>query len=555
MADLNRRDFLKGAAVMGAIGVAGVTGGCSPSNSTTSGAASQGDETTSESGVTRWSWETAPEPIADNEIVETREADVLIIGAGLAGCAAAARAAEMGASVIVLEKNTEPSSRGVHYASSDSKLMREAGLVCDINAATAQWSSECCGYCDEEIIGLYMDRSPEVMDWLIDQTDAEGYTAVLYGGYYQGEGSHKEYPGTHMFVNSEGGRDVDEHGHRIPTYVLHQNATESGAEFIFEMPAEQLIKDGDKVIGTIAKGVDGYRKFIGNKGVILATGDIGSDKEMLECYAPAALLPEKNSYTPIGCNTGDGHKMGLWVGGQMETPALPTMIHLIAYGFYSFATLNVNANGTRYMNEDNWVQPKSNNILRQPGGKQYAWAILDSKWPTKIGATIPMGGGQFWDDMAREYGKEWTPDTVQKNIETYLDDGRAFTASTIEELAALIEADEDTLAQTVNRYNELSQADVDEDFRKKSELLSTIDTPPYYALKFGPTLLCVPGGLNVNTSLQVLDSERNPIEHLYAIGNTAGGRYGNEYPVAINGTSHGSALTFGYVVAENIVNV
>lgn len=64
----------------------------------------------------------------------------------------------------------------------------------------------------------------------------------------------------------------------------------------------------------------------------------------------------------------------------------------------------------------------------------------------------------------------------------------------------------------------------------------------------------MPGGLEINEQLQVLGEDDVPIEGLYAVGNVSGGRYAVDYPVFINGNSHGSAMTWGYVAAENIVN-
>jgi predicted oxidoreductase len=111
---------------------------------------------------------------------------------------------------------------------------------------------------------------------------------------------------------------------------------------------------------------------------------------------------------------------------------------------------------------------------------------------------------------------------------------------------------ERTFTRTFERYHEMVTRRQDEDFGKRQELLVPLDCPPYYALKFAPALLAVVGGLRVDAHMRVLDEARLPIGSLYAVGNTAGGRYGMDYPMLIPGNSHGTALTFGYLTGERL---
>ena len=204
------------------------------------------------------------------------------------------------------------------------------------------------------------------------------------------------------------------------------------------------------------------------------------------------------------------------------------------------------------MNEDTWIQAKSIRIMEQPGG-EYAWSVFDSNWADDVARSIPLAGGQFWDDMSRT-DPEWNPESATKVIEGALEAGLAVQADTLEELAAAMGVDEAIFLAEVENYNAMYEAGEDTQFHKRAELLSAIQQPPFYALKFGPSLLAMPGGLEINEKLQVLGEGDVPIEGLYAIGNVSGGRYAVDYPVFINGNSHGSAMTWGYVAAENIVN-
>jgi len=112
----------------------------------------------------------------------------------------------------------------------------------------------------------------------------------------------------------------------------------------------------------------------------------------------------------------------------------------------------------------------------------------------------------------------------------------------------------DTFLATVARYNELYQKQNDEDYGKRTALLTPIDKPPFYALKFGPSLLDVFGGVNTDVKLRVLDARDEPIPGLLAVGMVAGGLYGVDYPLLFNGNSHGRCLTWARQAAETIAN-
>ena len=144
----------------------------------------------------------------------------------------------------------------------------------------------------------------------------------------------------------------------------------------------------------------------------------------------------------------------------------------------------------------------------------------------------------------------FNPDAVAARIQWGLDAGYTVMADTPEELAEKMGVDPVGFAETLKRYNEMCAKGHDDEFGKRKELLIPLDKPPYIARKFGPALLAVVGGVKVNLQMQVLDSSCVHIPGLYAIGNTAGGRYGVDYPMLIPGNSHGSALTFGYLLGR-----
>lgn len=562
--EITRRSLFR---LGGAATVAGALGVASLSYPTASTAFAAED-----AQAVRWSWEVAPDPIDDADIVDVIEDDYLVIGAGIAGVSTACSLAENGASVTVIDKSNTYSYRGGHYGSCNSGRWKAAGVEHEPADIARDWIAQCNSRCNERLVWQFLNRSGEALDWVADKVENHGGTVRLLGVVYKGP-TYKEYEGTMMFIpgdveqgNAVGGgikNNASADGLTVANMAissLYDDAVNAGANFVFDTKAEQLIKEGDTVVGAIASDADGYKKYIGTKGVILATGDISGDDEMCEAYSPLMLRCQQTQYAPLGVNTGDGQKMGMWIGAKMEDGPLAPMIHPQGYVRISHYFLMTNTRGERFMNEDTWSQGKSLGALVTAGNNDHAWSIFDSAWLDQIPETIPTGGGMFWVPSGWEYGTPWTPDADQGFLDGGLENGMVKQADTVEELAAAIAADEpqfnqERFIEEFNRYNELCQAGKDTDFGKRSELLYELKNPPYYAAKFGGCRMTAPGGLLIDTSSRVLDHDDNPIPGLYAVGNVSGGLYAVDYPLVIPGNSHGRAITFGYLLGRQLTGV
>ena len=332
------------------------------------------------------------------------------------------------------------------------------------------------------------------------------------------------------------------------------------AQFVYEAPAVQLVKDGDRVVAVIAQQADGYHKYVGTKGIVLATGDISGDDEMCARYSPLMLRCGAKEYTPLGANTGDGQKMGLWVGAKLEEAPFSPMIHPQGFARINHFFLSVNTLGRRYMNEGVWAQGKSLGVLTTEGNADHAWTIIDSAWLEEIPQTLEIGGGMFWDSRSHMYGNDWAPRDDEGFFEAADRAGYIKQADTIAELGALI-AEEDpsfdveAFVAEVERYNEMCRNGKDTDFGKHPGLLFELANPPYFAAKSGPSRMVCPGGILINTNGECLDANDQPIPGLYAVGNVSGGPYGVDYPLVILGNRHGRAIAFGWLLGRELTDV
>lgn len=503
-------------------------------------------------GATRvtYEWEVAPEPITD--VIDTVDTDILVIGAGLAGCACACSAAENGGKVTVVEKFMQWNGRGGGFGAIKSRYMDELGIEVDKVNAKQHWIAQCASRCNEDLISKFFNNSEEASNWLLDKAEREG-CFIMVGAFYSHDDVYAEQPGYHMCMKPQDGRLTS--GGFVGAELCYLDAVDAGAEFVFNSPAVQLVKDGDRVTGCICETEDGYVQYNASKGVVLATGDIGGNLEMCKAYAPICVDYgfERTQYTPLGVNTGDGHKMGMWAGAALQDLPLPTMMHPQAFCWFHGPFLFVNDNGERFMCEDTWVQGKSLAINRQPNGE--AWSVFDANWKEDLTNGLPYGGGMFWDSF-RAYDAPITDaaDYFETQIPNYIEQGIAYQADTLEELAELIGCDPEVLTATVDRYNGMCEAGEDTDYYKKPIFLTPVKEGPFYALKVGPALLTVTGGLRVNKDFQCLNAEGEVVDGLYALGNVMGDITAVDYPINVAGNSHGRCITFGYMLGRDLAN-
>jgi len=547
---ISRRSFLKGVAV-GAAGIAaaGALAGCGEETGTKT-PPKEGEE------PKKLSFEVPPEPIPEKDIKETVTADVVVCGAGLAGMCAAISAAQAGAKVVLLEKGSTISLRGIDYGAVGSKIQESSGAKVDKVQAVREimrWG----GYkADQRVVSLWANYSGAAVDWLLDMARAAGQTVKPVPLEHQVvPNSTVPYFTTQTFelVPSEEALAAAPKG-EMPRqaamrYTLETNAKKAGVDIRFNTPAVRLVReDKGRVTGVIAESKDGsYIKFNARKGVILCTGGYENDPEMLKAYIPSTkdiygiTYPGKN-------NTGDGHKMALWIGAAMdETPHAPMYFDQGLEGLppaYKPVPLTrqpwlgVNLRGERFVNEDLPYGYVCNAMLQQPGHMK--WAVWDSKWPDEA----PRFGMTACKAMR-------PPLHDPKEIDDLIKKGIIKSANTIDELAQKMDVPVETFKATVARYNELAKLGKDLDFGKRPECLTTIEKAPFYAAKLAVCLLVTLGGLKVNEKLQVLDKENKVIPGLYAAGNTSGCFFAYDYPNVMPGLSHGRVLTFGWLAGKN----
>jgi succinate dehydrogenase/fumarate reductase flavoprotein subunit len=436
---LNRRTFLKGVALTGAGALAasslatGALTGCTPAatgdngnGSTDSGGAAGGASKPIAGSIVAEDWLGSPPKIDESKVTETVDVDVVILGGGHAGTQAALGAAQLGASVAVIEKQTEDSYVyfGDDICSYNSKFMIERGFgPYDLGEIVAEYCRRGLGRVNPQIIKLFVERSGEMMDNMVrlvppesDLLDMENNRCIIQIAYGKPKGSdypieqsgYKAWATTLQTIGTANNTFMSEvipgrtitRLTEIETYVMRE-AVRLGAKWYWGHTAAALIQDGDAVTGAYAETSDGrYLRLNAKKGVLLATGDFSSNPDMVY-----NLLDDVSEWgvrvgqdrTALGGpgRDGMGHRLGCWAGGAIEPHPRPSMNTMGGtpgpWGTTAFLTLN--KNGERFMNEA-MAQLTSSSVMRQPLG--LIANITDSQYMKQIQSAGLDHGAPNW---------------------------------------------------------------------------------------------------------------------------------------------------------------
>ena len=572
---MTRRDLLAGTATVALAGAAMSQTAFAAQN--TAAESSMGYDGT---GAMPWLGE-APE-IADADVEEELDADVLVIGLGAAGVPALRAAAEAGAKVVAFEAspnfNSVASDMAILGGETQGMWGRGEGYI-DRNLIISEHMKECSHHGSYEIINRWADVSGQALDWFVSASPSL---------YFVKEDAYEEIPeegqSNYMFPYCypvpETYDWTKEDMPCYPTSVgfsnLHQImgdnlqvALDAGADVRFNTRGIKLITNEDGSIAGAYGKPYGSDKFIkvNAPAVILAPGDYLANEEMMKFYAPQCVendiqilsldFDEDFNHT----NVGDGHKMGAWIGGAIEQWHAPVIHHMGGgagpdggvIGNNGYLWLNLR--GKRFMNEDLPGQQLENQVEIQPQRKAYQF--FDSKWPEQL-AYFPMAHGVaciYRDEPLPSYTASGlrinvrTPEDIQSAVE----DGRALVADTIDELLAQIPGMNVEVAKaSIERYNELCHEGVDKDFGKSAQRLFALENPPYYVAECGTALtLGNLGGFESDADCHVYNTDRELIPGLYVCGAPQGGRFNVQYPISLKGLSCGMCMVFGMIAGQN----
>lgn len=462
------------------------------------------------------------------------ESDVLVVGYGCAGAAAALEAEAAGAHTILLERQ---SGGGGSSALSGGEIYLGGGTATQIACGVSDTPEEMEKFllstlgpdADENKVRLYSQGSLDHYQWLVDK--GVPFKPSLWktptwvpptddGLMWMGEFA---YPHGEVAVPAPRGHRVtaDGFGGKVLMAVLAEAIDRTSAEVHTDTGALRLITDAGRVVGVAARHFDHTVTYRARRGVVLTTGGFADNVEMVAQHAPQLVGLTVNS---DGGDDGRGILMAQAVGatvrhmsaGQVGLAVIPGMM---------VRGMIVNNQGQRFINEDTYPGLVGQAALFKHGLQ--VWVILD------------------------EQAYEEVPEIERWGVQPH------FVAETLAELEQEIGMPAGALQTTVGEYNRYAAEGKDPYFHKSEQWLrplrapfAAIDVrrgiaPPEYgdgAGGVGGAEVFTLGGLCTTVDGEVLGLDGNPISGLYAAGRATSGLHAWGY---ISGTSLGDGTFFG----------
>lgn len=333
-----------------------------------------------------------------------------------------------------------------------------------------------------------------------------------------------------------------------------EEAERRGLDIRYSTPAQELVVEDGRVTGVLAVDESGQVIKFEAPAVLLSTGGWGSNPDFLRELG--RVNPDRVISSGYSGRDGDGVYMArktgaAWARGDgtimFYGPHLPTatwgdQLHVGTTQPF----LWVNEDGIRFMQEAGPNQMEIGAAIRDLKRMLIIYSQADLDWTAENGVMLQMGWG----------GSPGEPlDQLKDMVQRRLDAGheRFFKADTIEALAQAAGLDVATFNATVDRYNELVDKGVDEDFNKGPEFLRPLTEGPFYAFECNDGFYTTVGGVRINENIQAINEDGDIIEGLYVGGCDTGALCGDIYDfTSAPGEQRSWALNSGRLAAKHV---
>lgn len=532
--------------------------------------------------------------------------DVIVLGSGAAGMAAAVSAATRGLRVAVLEKSSglggTSAWSGGHVWIPANPVAQAAGVDDSLDEGVEYLRSLSRGRMRDDVMRAWVEAGPEMVEYF-DRT--AGTDFILSEGIPD---YHAEFPGG----KTGGGRtlecplfafdDLGEWGQRIrispyyqtPQLVMNETPTGSavpkvvsseeiaarrdhgdqrglgqsligrlvksalreGVEFRTRHRGRHLLTDDGRVTGVLVETPDGEQVYEAARGVVIATGGFEHNEE----YRREFLRGPLTHPISVPENEGDGLTMAMELGvklGMMSEAFWTTVADVPA---------EVSAEGKMMLSADR-ARPRA--IMVNRHGMRFA----------NESTNYNAFGGAFHQEDTERFEYRNLPCWLifdQQYLETYGTVRHAPGAeppawlpryASVAALAEGLGIPAAALQSTLDRWNDDVDAGRDREFHRGESAhdlwwgdpqqkgsvhgsIGRVDTPPYYAIRVHPGAMGTKGGPLTDVHAQVIGLDGTPVPGLYAAGNASAAAFGMTYGGA--GGTLGPALVGGYLAGKRL---
>ncbi|MDU4001998.1 flavocytochrome c [Pluralibacter gergoviae] len=430
--------------------------------------------------------------------------DVVVVGSGGAGLAAAIQAHDEGASVLIVEKmptiggNTIKASAGMNAA--ETRFQRVKGIQDSKELFYAETLKGGGNKNNPELLQRFVENAPEAIEWLARR-------GIMLND-----------------ITTTGGMSIDRthrprDGSAVGGYLISglvRNVNKRGIDVMLDTDVDEILFDGGEVRGVRLLTDEKEVITVQAKSVVVATGGFSANSQMVVKYRPdlegfvttnhkgatgggIALLER------IGANTVDMGEIQIHPTVEQNTS------YLISESIRGGGAILVNQQGERFYNEMSTRDKVSAAIIALP--EHYAYIVFDEHVRAK-----------------------------NRAADEYIAKGLVTSASSPRELAATLGLGEDAFLATLERYNGFVAKQHDDDFGRTTALRAPINEGPFHAIRIAPGVHHTMGGVTVNTRTEVLNARQQVIPGAFAAGEVVGGIHGGN---RIGGNAVADIIIFG----------
>jgi fumarate reductase flavoprotein subunit len=469
------------------------------------------------------------------------EADIIVVGAGASGLAAAIEATKKGAKVIVFEKQpaiggTSNFFEGIFAVG--SAMQKEKYIAYSADQAFKNFVEYNHWRVEARLVRSLINRSAETIDWL-EAMGVEFLEVTI---------NMPDAPRTYHVVKGRGQAAVK---------AMALKAKEKGVVIRASSPVKQILKGEQGPSGVVVE-LDGKDTVVACKAVVIASGGYANNAEWIKKYSGLEL---GRTVTPMGNvgKMGDGIRMAWEMGAAAEGMGVLHLIRVAPFG-PEFPFMNTVEGAA--IQPVLWVDPKGERFCDE-GICYYDTSLGNVNSRYKQGYTFCL-----FDDTIKKHfmekgvfrgmGQVVPPGCkltdLDEKLEYFLslNSKEFFGASSIDELALKMEVNPQVLKSTVDRYNTFCTQRFDEEFAKDPEYLIPLHGPRFYAAKARTCFLGTLGGIKINYKTEAVDAYGTPIAGLYAAGLDAGGLHAESYSMKdTSGITSAFAIISGRAAGEN----
>lgn len=458
---------------------------------------------------------------------ETKDCEIVIVGGGISGLAAAVEAGQKGAQVILLESRSFGGFGVEGVFATESDLQKKKGIVITPNQILADEIKYTQNRANALLWMDLINASTENYNWLVEN-------GVKFSGVvddYGGGGPET----MHWFE-----------GFASDAYVpaMIEAAKAAGVEILEGHAGKQLVMDGDIVTGVYALREDGSYVQINAGAVILATGGFANNVDLIA--RRGYNMDYLRSIAAPG-HDGDGYYMAMQAGAadnigdscelsQNTIVGIEDRSQLYYYFFHGGPYLWINENGERFSSEDATSQNFMAGTMPMKNQK----------------CTYTIFTRSIFETMCDKMGFDEAPAQLDKLVSENVH-SNIYECDTVEEVADAFGLNKENVLSAIERYNQMCASGADTDYGKDPSFLVPLEEGPFYIARLEQDFVASIGGIMTNRNMEAIRFDKSSIAGLYAIGVDGCMLYRDVYTINIPATCCGNNVNSGRVAARNAI--